>query len=150
PGHGGELAPTRTASFLSMHIVRTRGAAAPALALKVIAPASRSVGDKVDFQLEVTNPNASPATDVVLNVRLPGNLQHAAGAEIEADLGSLAAGAVRKVKLQTTAVQAGPAAIRAIATAPGGMRGEFQTTIEIRERGQLQLPERDGPANPQP
>jgi uncharacterized repeat protein (TIGR01451 family) len=133
PSRPGDFTSTTTASFLAIQSVNTRVAAAPGLALKVTAPATKSIGEKVDFQLEVTNASATPAVNVVLNVRLPANLEHPAGTEIEADLGTLAAGGVRKVKLSAVAAKAGPALIITTATAASGARAQFQTSVDVRE-----------------
>jgi uncharacterized repeat protein (TIGR01451 family) len=82
-------------------------AAGPRLILKTSCPESVAVGEPAVFQIEVTNAGTAPAAGLVLRDRLPPGLQHPQGNEIEADLGTLAAGETRKVTLPLTAVKPG-------------------------------------------
>jgi uncharacterized repeat protein (TIGR01451 family) len=103
----------------------------PRLELTMTGPQSADVGDPVHFQLVVANTGSQPANHVVLHDRLPAGLHSAHGNDIEADIGTLAAGATRTVSLATTAVKGGRQLNEATVTADSGLRAEARATVEI-------------------
>jgi uncharacterized repeat protein (TIGR01451 family) len=79
----------------------------PQVALKAAGPASAAVGQPAVFTIEITNPGGVPLSGLVLRAHLSAGLRHERGADIEADLATLAAKETRKITLPTRAVQAG-------------------------------------------
>jgi uncharacterized repeat protein (TIGR01451 family) len=120
-----------TAAPMRMHVTR------PRLTLTMTGPERIDVGDAAGFQLAVCNTGSVPANHVVLHDRLPAGLQHAHGSDIEADLGTLAAGETRTVSLATTAVKGGRHVNEATVTGDNGLQAAAQATVQISEAALL-------------
>src|SRR5262249_17938037 len=101
-----------------------------------------SVGDAVPFQIQIQNAGGVAVTGLTLRSRLSDGLQHPQGNFIEADLGSLAAGATRTVTLTTTASHGGAQSCEVTATANGG-DATARNSVRVLESS-LQL-HRNGP-----
>jgi uncharacterized repeat protein (TIGR01451 family) len=118
-------APMRT------HVTR------PQLALTMTAPEKADVGGAVKFQLVVGNPGSAPATHVVLHDWLPAGLQSPHGSDIEADVGTLAAGETKTVSLTATAIKGGRTVNEVIVTADNDLQTAAQAALMIREAALL-------------
>jgi uncharacterized repeat protein (TIGR01451 family) len=114
-------APMRT------HVTR------PRLTLTMTGPAKADVGDAVPFQLVVGNTGSGPANHVVLHDRLPAGLQHTQGNDIEADLGTLAAGGTKTVSLAATAVKGGRQVNEATVSGDNGLQAAARAEVQISE-----------------
>ena len=102
----GELRSRATVTFSSTCSLATRFTR-PKLTVTVTGPETALVGEAVAFQIRIANVGSGPIQKVMIRDTLPGGLQHPQGNQIEADLGSLAAGESRTVTLKTTAAQVG-------------------------------------------
>ena len=69
----------------------------------------------------------------MLRAQLPPGLRHSQGSLIEADLGTLAAGQVRTIRLEARAAGNGPQAVDVSARADGGLEGRARAEVVIQE-----------------
>src|SRR5262249_43912170 len=102
----GELRCRATVTFSSACSFSTKFTR-PKLAVTLTGPDSAMVGDAVAFQIRISNVGTGSIQKVMIRDRLPAGLQHPQGNQIEAELGSLAAGETRTVTLRTTAAKVG-------------------------------------------
>src|SRR5207244_1376968 len=102
----GELRSKAVVSFSSSCSLSTRFTR-PKLSVSVTAPETALTGESVAFQIRIANTGTGAIQKVMLRDKLPPGLQHPQGNQIEADLGSLAAGESRTVTLRTTAATTG-------------------------------------------
>jgi uncharacterized repeat protein (TIGR01451 family) len=130
PAGEGEWAATASVFLSSSSTLRTR-IVRPDVAISLGGPASAAVGQAVTFQIRVTNNGNQPLTGLVLRDQLPPGLKHAAGPELEADLGPLAPGKTKDVALNTTAVQPGIQTNVAYVTTGDGQQAEARATVNV-------------------
>jgi uncharacterized repeat protein (TIGR01451 family) len=113
---------------VTTHIAR------PAINVRKSGPAQAMVKSTLNYQLTVTNTGGTELTGVVLSDQLPVGLTHVSGRrELTWDLGTLLPGQSRVVDYQVTATSAGPLRNKAIATAAGGVRDEFEHEVVVAE-----------------
>jgi len=79
----------------------------PKMTLALTGPESARTGDKVPFQIKITNSGTGPAAKVVLQARFSAGLGHPQGEVIEAELANLAAGATKPLTLEAIANKPG-------------------------------------------
>ncbi len=79
----------------------------PKMVLALSGPETARVGDKVPFQIKISNTGTGPAAKVVLQARFSAGLQHPQGEVIEAELQNLAAGASKPLTLEALANKPG-------------------------------------------
>ena len=79
----------------------------PKMVLALSGPETARVGDKVPFQIKISNTGTGPAVKVVLQARFSAGLQHPQGEVIEAELQNLAAGATKPLTLEALAGKPG-------------------------------------------
>lgn len=131
-GSATEFQSKATATFSVASSLRTH-VTQPRLTLTQTGPASVPIGQMAAFRVVVANPGTGAATHVVLRERLPAALKHPQGNDIEADLGTLAAGATRTITLSTTAARGGKHVVEGTVTADDGLQAEAQATITVAE-----------------
>jgi uncharacterized repeat protein (TIGR01451 family) len=102
-GEIGSVAQVTFAAAASAKTVSTR----PQLAVEHVAPAKVMIGETVTLQISISNPGTGAATNVVLQEDVPEGLAHAAGKELEYEVGTLRPGETRKLELQLEAAKAG-------------------------------------------
>jgi uncharacterized repeat protein (TIGR01451 family) len=118
PAAAGDWRGTASASVMvsvasGMHtqvVTRNAPASAPApgrLSISVTGPDTVAVGQPAVFQIRISNNGSQALRGLVLRDHVPAGLQHPAGPELEADLGTLDAGKTRNITLTTRAVQPG-------------------------------------------
>lgn len=130
PIEEGEIGSMATVSFSADASARTI-ATKPQLALKLVAPAKVLIGEEVTMGITVTNSGSGIARRVVLDERVPPGLQHAAGPELEYEIGDLKPGESKQVELKLTAVQAGPVTNVLVARADANVRTEDRWDLEV-------------------
>jgi len=108
------------------------------LTISLTGPERVAVGQTAVFQIRITNNGTQPLAGLVLRDRVPAGLQHAAGPELEADLGALEPGKTRSVTLTTKAVQPGRFGNDVIVAAADGQHAEAHATIQVMEAGRPQ------------
>jgi uncharacterized repeat protein (TIGR01451 family) len=106
PPADGEVVSSAHATFTTSSALRTR-ITKPQLSLTQSAPENVQVGDDVVVRLDVKNAGTGTAAHVVVHDRLPAGLRHPSGTEIEAAVGTLAAGETRTLTLRAQAAQIG-------------------------------------------
>jgi uncharacterized repeat protein (TIGR01451 family) len=116
-----------TSSSLRTHVTRSN------LTMTLTGPETVPMGQTAAFQIRVTNNGNQPLTGLVLRDKLPAGLQHPAGAELEADLGTLEPGKTKNVDLTARAVQPGRFTNEAVVTTPDGQQAQAQATVQVIE-----------------
>lgn len=101
----------------------------PKLQLSVVGPSDIRFGDTKLYSITVSNPGSGEAENVLLTLLPVNNNSGNAG---ERDLGNIKAGTQRTIEVELTARQAGDLAIRAQASADGGLRAEGQQPVRVR------------------
>jgi uncharacterized repeat protein (TIGR01451 family) len=105
--------------------------AATSLSISLAGPQSVAVGQPAVYQIRITNNGRQTLRGLVLRDPVPAGLQHPAGPELEADLGTLEAGKTRNITLTTNAVQAGRFVNEAMVATSDGQQAEARAAIQI-------------------
>jgi uncharacterized repeat protein (TIGR01451 family) len=128
-----ELVSTVTASWQNSVTGSTSlSVCRPSLAVTVTGPDAGVVGEPATFQFAITNRSSAALKGVSLQTLLPAGLSHPAGADLENDIGDLAAGETRVVQLEVTPTQAGELSARAKVSAAGVEPIERKLTLKAR------------------
>ncbi len=110
---------------------RREDRAASSLSISLAGPQSVGVGQPAVFQIRITNNGRQTLRGLVLRDHVPAGLQHPAGPELEADLGTLEAGKTRNITLTTNAVQAGRFINEALVATSDGQQAQARAAIQI-------------------
>jgi uncharacterized repeat protein (TIGR01451 family) len=129
-GTGG-AAPGQPTAPRSSLPERKEDRAAMNLSISLAGPQSVAVGQPAVFQIRITNNGRQTLRGLVLRDHVPPGLQHTAGPELEADLGTLEAGKTRNITLTTNAVQAGRFINEATIASSDGQQAEARAAIQI-------------------
>lgn len=126
----GEIGSVASVSFNAEASAKTI-ATRPQLVVKTTAPRQVLLGEEVVLGITVSNPGTGVAENVIVEEHVPAGLQHAAGSELENELGTLKPGESRQLELRMTASQAG--AISNIVTVRGAnnLRSDDKAQIEV-------------------
>ncbi len=130
PNEEGEIGSVATVSFSTDASVRTT-CTRPQLALRCTAEDKVLIGDRVTLKIELSNPGTGVATGVVLAEHVPAGLRHAAGSDLEYEVGTLAPGESRKLELTLEAARAGQVSNLLAARAEGNLQIEEHLDLEI-------------------
>jgi uncharacterized repeat protein (TIGR01451 family) len=103
----------------------------PDLTLQVTSAKQVMIGHEVQLAIKIGNPGTGPATGVVLEEQVPPGLKHAAGAELEFEVGTLKPGETRDLELTLTAAQAGRVINQLVARADGNLSEQAQCEVEV-------------------
>jgi uncharacterized repeat protein (TIGR01451 family) len=114
-------------SGVQTHVTR------PQLQLTMAGPREVALGQTAVFTLRVSNPGSGDATNVLVRDIVPAGFTHPAGEEIEYEVGTLAPGETREVKLELTARAAGVQKNHAQVTADGSLRHSAESPIRVLE-----------------
>ena len=159
PTRAGDLGSTATVRFASRAAatIRIAGpgtapsatvAPAPAavgkiiktgVSLDVTAPAEAEVGDVLTLTFTLTNHTQQPRSGIVLHNKIPEQLGHPAGADLEYPLPTLAAGGSKVITLKVTAKSKGRAINRATLASGQTLIASDQDTIRIGSPQPLKL-----------
>ncbi len=126
----GEIGSVATIQFRANASARTT-ATRPQLTLDVSAPSRVMIGSDVTFKIKLSNPGTGAATGVVLTETIPPGLKHAAGGELEFEVGTLKPGEHRELELPLTAAQPGPVTNLLTARADANVAVETRTQCEV-------------------
>ena len=100
------------------------------LDVRMQGPTSARVGEKVRFEITVTNLGQSTATGLLIKDRFDPGLKHeAATSPIERDLEDLAPGASHRISVEFLVEQAGALRQQVEVTGAGGLVGSAETTV---------------------
>ena len=156
PTRAGDLGSTATVRFASKAAASTRIAAAntaantaanpatpqttPAAAsaarktgvtLDVTAPSEATVGDVLTLKFTLTNHTRLPRSGIVLRNKIPAQLGHPSGTDLEYPLPTLPPGGSKVIMLQVTAKAQGQAVNRATLASGETLIASDQDTIRI-------------------
>jgi len=126
----GEIGSTASVQFRSAASMRTI-ATKPDLVLELTAPKQVLIGQNATVHLKLSNPGTGAASKVMLSARIPANLQHAAGSELEYDVGQFKPGDSRDLELVLRAAAAGPCTLTLVAQGDANLRTEQAANIEV-------------------
>jgi uncharacterized repeat protein (TIGR01451 family) len=102
-GEVGSTAQVTFAAAATSRSICTR----PQLAIEHTAPPKVLIGDAFTMGITVSNPGTGPATGVVIEEDVPAGLVHAAGSQIEYDIGTLRPGETKHLDLALRAEKPG-------------------------------------------
>lgn len=103
----------------------------PALVVSLSGPETAATGAPVAFQIQLSNNGTAPLQHIILRDQLPPGLSYPRGYMIEADVGDLAPGQSRTVRLDAVAAQVGRYVNEIVAVADGGLRATSRCALEI-------------------
>jgi uncharacterized repeat protein (TIGR01451 family) len=126
----GEIGSTATVQFRSAASMRTI-ATKPDLVLELTAPKQVLIGQNATVHLKLSNPGTGAASKVMLSARIPANLQHPAGSELEYEVGQFKPGDSRDLELVLRAAAAGPCTLALVAQGDASLRTEQAANIEV-------------------
>ncbi len=118
PTDEGELRSRATVSFATTVETRVR-VTRPKITIALVGPDNARVGDRVPFQIKLTNSGTGPAGKLQLQAKFSDGLSHAQGQVIEAELKDLPAGQTKTLNLEVTAGKAGAQVCTVSAVADG-------------------------------
>lgn len=126
----GQVGSVATVSFEASASARTMSTK-PALVLEHTGPKKVLVGDKVRFQIKLSNPGTGKASNVVLEEDVPKGLSHSSGPKLEYEVGTIQPGQTRHLELVLRAAQAGDVLNTLVARADGGLSVEDVSELEV-------------------
>jgi uncharacterized repeat protein (TIGR01451 family) len=106
PQSEGEIGSTAQVTFAasaSSRSICTR----PQLTIEHTAPPKVLIGDSLTVAITISNPGSGPATGVTIEEDVPDGLVHAAGAQLEYEVGTLRPGESKRLELSLKAQKAG-------------------------------------------
>lgn len=130
PTEEGEVGSVASVSFRADASVRSVATRA-ALAIDVAQPKAVLVGNNIELAITISNPGTGEATGVVLEGVLPQGFRHAAGSELEFDVGRLRPGETRRVDLELGSTHPGVSSLRLVARADGEIEAERVIRLEV-------------------
>jgi uncharacterized repeat protein (TIGR01451 family) len=126
----GEIGSVAVVAFAAEAGARSR-VTRPDLTVQVTSVKEVMIGNDVTLSIKIANPGSGPATGVVLEERVPPGLKHAAGPELEFEVGTLKPGETRELELTLTAAQAGRIVNQIAARGDGDLRAQAQCEVEV-------------------
>ena len=126
----GEIGSIATVNFVS-EVATEMNVTAPRLTLEMQSPESVQLGQPVEVGFKVSNTGTGAAKGVLLRDIIPDGLQHAAGSDLEYEIGAIGPGESREVKLTLGTTKLGRAMNHAIILAEGGLSLEEKKPIDI-------------------
>ena len=126
-GELGSVATVHFASEASARTICTR----PQLNLEVRGPREVLIGEDATLSIKVSNPGTGVATNVVLSESIPEQLAHAAGPELEYEIGALKPGESRQIDLTLKAAKAGQVINRLIARGDAQLISQQETEFTV-------------------
>jgi len=126
----GEIGSVATVTFRADASVRTK-ATKPELTVKVTGPTKVMIGENAVLKIKISNPGSGAASGIVLSENVPPGLKHAAGKELEFEVGTLRPGESRELDLMLTAVEPGMADNLLTAHADANLQAEDHAQLEV-------------------
>ena len=103
----------------------------PLLSAVLEGPKDVMVGENASHTLLVSNPGSGTATNVKVEAIIPAGLENARGDHLTMDLGSLAPGENRPIRLALTAIGGGRQPIEAHVTADAGLDESASAVVTV-------------------
>lgn len=130
PKLAGEIGSVAQVSFQAQASVRTV-CTQPQLALELTAPTQVLIGTSATLEIVVTNTGSGAARNVVLEEDVPEGFTHAAGRQLEHEIGTLRPQESRRLSLVLAAAQPGVYQNRLVVHGAGNLQEEDVREIEI-------------------
>jgi len=134
PVKEGEIGSVATVAFQAEASARTVSTR-PELLLEMTAPRQVMIGENVALSIRISNIGSGVATGVVLHQKLPPQLKHEAGSELEFDVGDLRPREAKQVDLTLTAAAAGKVVEIMSARGHGGLSSKASAELEVLAPG---------------
>jgi uncharacterized repeat protein (TIGR01451 family) len=103
----------------------------PAFMVALLGPPTAAPGAAISFQIQLSNDGTVPIRHIVLHDQLPPGLTSPGGYSIEAEVGDLAPGQSRTIRLDIVASQVGRFVNEIVAVADDGIRGTSRCALEV-------------------
>jgi len=128
PGEIGSVAHVTFASQASMRTLVTK----PVLEIRQTAQSKVLIGDNVVLDVTVENKGDGPAKKVMIQEDVPPQLEFSDGyRELEYEIGTLAPGQSKRVRLSLRAAEIGRLKNVLVATADGGLTAQHALDMEV-------------------
>ena len=132
PSEEGELKGRASVIFATAVEAKTK-VTRPRVAVTVTSPDVVKVGEKVAFQIKLSNTGTGPAQKIGLRAQFSDGLMHTQGPVIEADVVNLPAGGSRSLTLEVTAGKPGQQQCQLSAFIEGNAPETAKTTVTLVE-----------------
>ena len=132
PGEEGDLRSRAVVSYSTAVDARVK-VTRPKITVAMTSIETARAGDKVTFQIQLTNAGTGTANRITLQARFSDGLSHPQGNIIEAELAGLPAGQSKTLALEAIAAKSGPQTCMLTATADGGTPETAKATVNIVE-----------------
>lgn len=130
PLEAGEIGSVATVNFVSEAAAETV-ITAPKLEFKLLANGAARLGEMIPFRFQIKNVGTGEARGLVIRDVIPHGLSHAAGSDLEYEIGRLPAGQSKELTLELKAVKVGTTVNRAMIMGEGGLMAEAKAAIEV-------------------
>lgn len=130
PSQEGLIGSVASVTFQALASARAE-VKKPMLEIEHTAKGPVMVGDKVHFEITVTNPGTGPARDVVIEEDIPQGLYHTKGPKLKYPIGTIPAGGRRRLELLLDAKEAGVVENLIYARSSGGLVAKHPTQVQI-------------------
>ena len=130
PETEGEIGSTATVSFAAEASGRTI-VTRPMLKLAVNAPSESLIGEKIKFDIAISNPGSGTATNVTLLENVPDGLEHPSGRTLNNVIGDIKPGETKKLSLTLRTALPGVISNLMTVTADADLKEEATTEIKV-------------------
>lgn len=132
PLEEGEVRSRAVVSFTTAVEARVR-VTRPKIAIAMTGPETTRVGEKVPFQIKLTNTGTGTAGKILLQAKFSEGLTHVQGQVIEAELANLPAGQSKTLSLEVVAGKSGPQVCSITAVADGSQTEVAKVGVNLVE-----------------
>lgn len=132
PAEEGTLSSRAVMSFAAS-VESTVKVTRPRLSVVMTGPDVIRVGEKVPFQIKLSNTGSGPAGRVMLQAKFSDGLTHPSGQVIEAELANLPAGQTKSLTLEAIAGKSGGQSCVLTAAADGNPPETVKTSVSLVE-----------------
>ena len=130
PDAEGEIGSVASVTFRAEATMRSR-ATRPALSVSASPPEPVLIGEDITAEILVSNPGTGTSTGIIIVGTLPEGVQHAAGSELEFDVGRLEPGETRTIDLVLKSTAPGVHAMTVVARADGQLSSNTSIPLEV-------------------
>jgi len=132
PMEEGDIRSRAVVSFTTVVEARVR-VTRPKITLAMTGPETTRVGEKVPFQIKLTNTGSGTAGRILLQAKFSDGLSHVQGQVIEAELANLPAGQSKTMSLEVVAAKSGAQVCSIIAVADGSQTEVAKASVNLVE-----------------
>ncbi len=132
PLEEGDIRSRAVVSFTTAVEARAR-VTRPKITLAMTGPETTRVGEKVPFQIKLTNTGTGTAGKILLQAKFSDGLTHVQGQVIEAELANLPAGQSKTMSLEVVAAKSGAQVCSITAVADGSQTEVAKSSVNLVE-----------------